>query len=115
MTRHDPATMPPTHLHLPAPAPAEPADLDLRIEQLELRLVAREAWLRSSAQALGERTHQGLAPSSWLLPALGVGTVLLLVWRRRPRRNPAPPVGAASAAVGAILSIAWRLLWRRLS
>lgn len=96
MIPHDLAATQPTHLRTPTPSPVVPLDLDMQIEQLELRLVAREAWVRSSAQTLGERAKQGVTSKSWVLPALGVGTVLWLGWRWWHRRNPALPIAAAS-------------------
>jgi apolipoprotein D and lipocalin family protein len=67
-------------------------DLDTRIEQVEQRLVAREAWLRSTAESLGQRTRIALTPSPWVLPAVGAGVVLWLGWRWWYRREPVPRV-----------------------
>ena len=99
MTLHDPATTQPPQRPAPAPAPAtlraEAIDLDTQIEQLEQRLVAREAWLRSTAQSLGQRAQQAVAPRPWLLPMLCGGAALWLGWRWLRRRSPALPVSAA--------------------
>ena len=94
MTAHDLTLTQPTHSRAPTPSPVVPLDLETQIERLEQRLVARESWVRSSAQSLGERAKQGVTPSSWVLPVLGVGAVLWLGWRRWHRHNPALPVGS---------------------
>jgi len=63
-------------------------DLDTQIEQLEQRLVAREAWLRSTAESLAQRAHLAVTPRPWVLPVVGVGVVLWLGWRWRHRQEP---------------------------
>lgn len=75
---------PPVAVHIP--------DLDAQIEALEQRLVAREAWLRSAAESLTQRAQAAITPSSWVLPAVGAGTVFWLGWRWWRRRDPAPKV-----------------------
>lgn len=129
MNPHDPAATPPPHPRAPTPSPPVPLDLDTQIEQLELRLVAREAWLRSTAQSLGQRAQQAVAARSWVLPILGGGAVLWLGWRWWHRRTPAQPVVAAlpvNAAVhgrdrladlpwASLVALGWPLLpmtWR---
>ncbi len=116
----------PVHL---APA-ANEVDLDIRIEEIEQRLMAREAWLRVTAESLAERTKQAVAPRPWVLPAVGAGVVLWLGWRWWHRREPArqvahralPPVtqppaveGLVSLPWAAMTSFAWPMVpiaWR---
>jgi hypothetical protein len=114
LTRH--------HLH------ATPLDLDAQIEQIEQRLVAREAWVRSTAQSLGQRAQHAVTPRSGLLPTLGAVAVLWLGWRWWHRR-PAPPAraalpldatvrhpdGLAAVPWAGLVSLGWPLLpaaWR---
>jgi hypothetical protein len=93
MTLHDPAAT--RQPRPPAPLSAPTVDLDSQIEQLERRLVEREAWLRSSAQSLAQRAQQAVAPRAWLLPALCGGAALWLGWRWLHHRSPALPVRVA--------------------
>lgn len=112
MTPYYPAATPPTYPHVhPHPHPRSPTpllavtlDLDTQIEQLEQRLVAREAWLLSTARSLGQRAQQAVTPTSWVLPILGGGVALWLGWRwsQRRRRTPALPVSAAWPVNGAV-------------
>jgi hypothetical protein len=104
-------------------------DLDTQIERLELRLVAREAWLRSTAGSLGQRAQLAVTPKPWVLPVVGAGVVLWLGWRwwhhREPARHlgvgiPAPvagrPVdGLADLPWAGLTAVGWQLLplaWR---
>lgn len=133
MTLHEPAATQPPHPH-PHPRPpaslqAAPINLDTQIEQLEQRLVAREAWLRSTVQSLSQRAQQAVAPRAWVLPMLCGGAALWLGWRWWHHRTPALPVSAAmpvSAAVhrgdvladlpwAGLIAMGWPLLpmtWR---
>lgn len=66
-------------------------DLDAQIEATEQRLVAREAWLKASGEALTHRAQVALTPKRWVLPAVGAGVVLWLGWRLlRRQRSPRP-------------------------
>ena len=126
----------PTHPQRPLPSrqvpqvPQVPLDLDAQIEQIEQRLVAREAWVRSTAQSLSQRAQRGVKSRSWWLPILGGGALLWLGWRWWHRRSPTPPVSAAlpvDAAVhrpdglatlpwAGLVALGWPLLpmaWRR--
>jgi len=98
-----PDTLPTSQpMHPRAPTAVVGLDLDTQIEQLEQRLVAREAWLRSTAESLGQRTQIALTPRPWVLPVVGVGVVLWLGWRWWHRREPVPRVSVdvpASVAV----------------
>jgi hypothetical protein len=83
-----------TSNHLSASQPlrsgaATGADLDTQIEQIEQRLVAREAWLRATAESLAQRAQRAVTPPPWVLPAVGAGVVLWLGWRWWLRRGPA--------------------------
>ena len=82
----------------PAPTAVVGLDLDTQIEQVEQRLVAREAWLRSTADSLGQRTQIALTPRPWVLPVVGVGVVLWLGWRWWHRREPVPRVSVSVPA-----------------
>lgn len=85
----------------PSAATASPVadlDLDTRIEQLEQRLVAREAWLRSTAESLAQRAQRAATPRPWVLPVVGVGVVLWLGWRGRHRREPTRQVNVGVPA-----------------
>jgi len=73
-------------------------DLDTQIEQLEQRLVAREAWLRSTAESLAQRAQLAVTPKPWVVPVVGVGVVLWLGWRWWHRRDPAPRVSVGVPA-----------------
>ena len=79
----------------PRPSPPALLDLDAQIAQVEQRLVAREAWVRSTAQSLGQRAQQAATPGSWWLPAVGGSALLWLGWRWWHRRSPVPPISAA--------------------
>jgi len=79
-------------------APLADLDLDTQIEQLEQRLVAREAWLRSTAESLLQRTQQAVTPKPWVLPVVGVGMLLWLGWRWSHRRKPARQVSVSLPA-----------------
>ncbi|OWQ92194.1 hypothetical protein CDN99_07590 [Roseateles aquatilis] len=64
-------------------------DLTLRIEMAELRVVRRDLEFHTHWDSLQLRGKAALAPSHWLLPALGTGASWLF-WRlirRRPRRH----------------------------
>ena len=110
-------------------APAGQLDLDARIEQLEQRLIAREAWVRSTARSLGQRAQHAVTPTPWLLPLVGGAAVLWLGWRWWRRRTPAPqavaalpvdaplhrPDGFAALPWAGLVALAWPLLpiaWR---
>lgn len=95
MIQHDLGATQPTHPQRPSPSPQVPLDLDAQIEQLEQRLVAREAWVRSTAQSLGQRAQHGVKSRSWLLPILGGGALLWLGWRWWRRSTRTPPVSTA--------------------
>jgi hypothetical protein len=113
------------------PSRTEPGtghSLEARIRHAELRLMEREARLRSHVQPLQLRLQHALRPRPWLrwvLPAVGgVGAVLVLrrLWgkgRRGPSANsPTPSPQPQQAAHGVpwlrLLSFAWPLLrgWR---
>lgn len=79
--------------------PVTAADLDTQIEQLEQRLVAREVWLRSTAESLARRTKLAVTPKPWVLPVVGAGVVLWLGWRWWHRRDSARPVSVDPAAL----------------
>jgi apolipoprotein D and lipocalin family protein len=100
MTRHVPAD---TQLVGSGRAahPAALLDLDTQIGQLEQRLVAREAWVRSTALSLGRRAQHAVSPKSWLLPTVGGVAVLWLGWRWWLHRTPVPPVRAALPVIAA--------------
>lgn len=132
MTPLDPAAQQAARARRPSHAPAAPLDLDAQIELLEQRLVAREAWVLSTSQALVQRAQQAVTPRSWWLPALGGPVALWLGWRwwrgrspARPSRpsRPALPVdsavpradGLASLPWAGLVALAWPLLpsaWR---
>ena len=81
----------PSQPRRPGAATAMPVvdlDLDTQIAQLEQRLIAREAWLRSTAESLAQRAQFAVTPKPWVLPVVGVGVVLWLGWRWRHRREP---------------------------
>jgi len=118
-----------TRSSAPAAVPVADLDLDTQIEQLEQRLVAREAWLRSTAESLAHRTQHAVTPKPWVLPVVGAGVVLWLGWRWWRRRDPARQVrvdATASVAVrraegltdlpwAGLTSLAWPLVpvtWR---
>ena len=85
-----------TSNHAPGSQPTRPraqtklvvADLDTQIEQLERRLIDREAWLQSTAESLVDRAKLAVTPKPWVLPMVGVGVVLWLGWRLWRRRDP---------------------------
>lgn len=102
MTVHDPGANPLTLPRRPLHAPAAPPDLDAQIAHLEQRLVAREAWVLSTAQSLGQRAQQAVTVTSWVLPTLGGAAVLWLGWRWWCRRTTAPLVSAPSPVHGSV-------------
>ena len=81
-----------------APTAVVGLDLDTQIEQLEQRLVAREAWLRSTAESLAQRAQLAVTPKPWVVPVAGVGVVLWLGWRWWHRRDPTPQVSVGVPA-----------------
>lgn len=108
--------------HLPAsPQPMRPSaptavvglDLDAQIEQLEQRLVAREAWLRSTAESLGQRAQHAVTPKPWVLPVVGGVALLWLGWRWWHRRDPARqvsvdvPANVADRHVEGLADLPW--------
>ena len=95
MTLHAPAASQPPQRPSPAVRQAQAIDLDTQIEQLEQRLVAREARLRFAAQSLAQRAQKAVAPRPWLLPTLCGGAALWLGWRWLRHRSPPLPVNAA--------------------
>lgn len=130
MTLQDPAGAQPQQRPFSAPSGALVIDLDTQIEQLEHRLVAREAWLRSAVQSLSQRAQLAVAPRPWLLPMLCGGAALWLGWRWLRHRRPASPANATmpvSAVVrrgdvvanlpwAGLLALGWPLLplaWRK--
>ena len=88
MTPNQPPASQPRNPGAPT-APPVILDLDAQIEQVEQRLMAREAWIRSTAESLGHRAQVAVTPKPWLLPAVGAGVVLWLGWRWWHRREPA--------------------------
>lgn len=89
------------------------ADLDTQIEQLERRLVAREAWLQSAAESLAHRAQLAVTPKPWVLPVAGVGVVLWLGWRLWHRPVPArqvivhAPAKPAERPIDGIADLPW--------
>lgn len=61
-------------------------DLDARIAEAELRLMAREDRLKHAWTALGERVGEATRPRRLAAPAAGAAALLLVLWwlRRRP-------------------------------
>jgi hypothetical protein len=95
---HSPAS-PPVRAGGVSPAlPTAGLDLDAQIEQLEQRLVEREAWVRSTAESLAHRARVAVTPKPWVLPVVGVGVVLWLGWRLWHRRDPGRHVNASAPA-----------------
>ena len=93
MTSHH---LPPSQTVRPsAPTAVVGPDLDAQIEQ---RLVAREAWLRATAESLAQRAQIAVTPRPWVLPVVGGGVVLWLgrhLWHRRePERQVSIDVSA---------------------
>ena len=78
--------------------PVAAADLDTQIEQIEQRLIAREVWLRATAESLAHRTKLAVTPKPWVLPVVGAGVVLWLGWRWWHRRDSARHVRVDAAA-----------------
>ena len=94
--------------------PVVVVDLDTQIERVEQRLVAREAWLRYTAEALTQRAQHAVTPRSWVLPVVGAGVVLWLGWRWWHRKVPAPQARAMVPAtvedrlhVGGLADLPW--------
>jgi hypothetical protein len=99
--------------------------LEARIRHAELRLMEREARLRSHLLPLQLRLQHALRPRPWLwwvLPAVGGAGAVLVVkrlwrwWRRSPSAHSPPPPSPQpqQAAHGVpwlrLLSFAWPLL-----
>lgn len=87
MTPSLPSASQPIRASAATALPVVGLDLDTQIEQLEQRLVAREAWLRSTAESLAQRAQLAVTPKPWVLPAVCVGVVLWLAWRSRHRQQ----------------------------
>jgi hypothetical protein len=98
---HRPRAMP-LRPAAPGQLPAPGADLDTQIEQIEQRLVAREAWVRSTASSLAQQARHAITPKPWVLPVVSVGAVLWMGWlwrhRRAAGRTSRPAVPAPAAA-----------------
>ena len=77
-------------MHPSAPTTVIGLDLDAQIEQIEQRLIARETWLRSTAEALAQRAQSAVTPRPWVLPVVGSVVVLWLGWRLWHRRDRCP-------------------------
>ena len=109
---HSPAS-PPVRPSAPTAVPVVALDLDTQIEQLEQRLVAREAWLRSTAESLTHRAQLAVTPKPWVLPVVGVGVVLWLGWRLWHRPEPARqvrvalPANAAARPIDGLADLPW--------
>lgn len=98
MTSHH---LPPFQTVRPSsPASVVRPDLDAQIEQLEQRLIAREAWLRSTTGSLAQRAQRAVTPRPWILPVVGSGLVLWMGWRlwHRRDRDPEPQVSVEVSA-----------------
>lgn len=63
-------------------------DLDAQIEALEQRLIAREAWLKNTAESLTHRAQTAMTPRPWVLPVSGAALVLWLGWHWWRRKEP---------------------------
>ncbi len=63
-------------------------DLDAQIEVLQQRLIAREAWLKTTVESLGQRAQSAITPKPWVLPVAGAGLVLWLGWRWWRHKEP---------------------------
>jgi TRAP-type C4-dicarboxylate transport system permease small subunit len=129
MTPDTPPAPQPMRPSAPTALPVVDLDLDTRIDQLEQRLVAREAWIRSTADSLRQSTRLAVTPRPWALPLVGAGMVVWLGWRWWHRRGPARPasVGVPATASGrhvpgradlpwaGLMALAWPLVpasWR---
>lgn len=128
MNPNQPSASPSTHPNL-AVSSAE-ADLEAQIERIEQRLVAREAWLKATAESLAQRAQIAVKPKPWVLPAVGVGVAVWLGWRLLGRRSPAradpalqmapPPAahhdeGLAGLPLAGLTALGWPLVppaWR---
>ena len=95
MTPHEPGATQRTRPQRLPYSPAGPPDPDAQIKQVEQRLVAREAWVRYTAESLVQRAQQAVTPKSWVLPVLGGAAVLWLGWRWWHRHTRAAPASAA--------------------
>ena len=73
-------------------------DLATQIEQVEQRLIVREAWLRATAESLAQRAQLAVTPRPWVLPVVGVGAVLWLGWRLWHRRDPEGQISVEGSA-----------------
>ena len=97
----------------PTALPVAGLDLDTQIEQLEQRLVAREAWLQSAAESLAHRAQLAVTPKPWMLPVAGVGVVLWLGWRLWHRPEPTrrvsidAPAKVAERPIDGIADLPW--------
>ncbi|MDO9599220.1 MAG: hypothetical protein Q7J47_16000 [Azoarcus sp.] len=96
-----------------APTAVVDTDLDTQIEQLEQRLVAREAWVRSTAESLAQSAKRAVTPRPWVLPVAGVGVVMWLGWRWSHRPDPARlvsvevPANVAGHDVDGLADLPW--------
>lgn len=79
--------------------PVEDLDLDAQIAHTEQRLIAREAWIRSTADSLSQRARVAATPQPWVWPVVGAGVVLWLGWRWWHRQPPAAPARAEVSAI----------------
>jgi lipocalin len=104
-------------MHLPSSANRSPreADLDLGIQLVELRLVAREQRVRRAIDDIGLQLRQSLKPRRLAISlggtTLAVSALAWLLWRWRhrlgmPAGSATPPAGTAAAA-GASDGIPW--------
>ena len=97
------------------------ADIDARILQAELRLVAREERLHRGVTALGRQVHQATRPSRLLQPALLTAAVAVIVlgWPSRkqapaPASQQQPDTAAAAIARPALFVLLAGIPWTRL-
>jgi len=98
----------------PSALPSIDVDLDTQIELVEQRLVAREAWLRSTAESLTQRAQHAATPKPWVLPVVGAAVVLWLGWRWWHRKRPAlqgpafvPATVEDRLQVGGLVDLPW--------
>lgn len=106
-----------SHRTPPSPTSASPAidvDLDTQIELVEQRLVAREAWLRSTAEELAQRAQHAVTPKPWVVPVVAAGVVLWLGWRWWHRKRPTlqgpafvPATVEDRLQVGGLVDLPW--------